>query len=554
MWSVRVLSGPSAGQICDLKFGKNIFGRGTTCDFKVQSVGISKEHCEIHVYKDKMIIVDLKSSNGTFINGVKIQNSILRLGDKISLFDIIMDVIPTPDIRPKNTIKRPQNIAMPGVNIRSSSSALVPQDHHQPPVPQAINYSADGSAAFQMQGENYPPPEAPVPAAAHHKTIQQNIDDFIEDKLMPAIYRLALLFPFKHVLLGFVLIFVFGVTVLSVFPLTVILKESSLIESIKRAKSVARTMAKVNEQALLSNQLGSLTVQDAMKEDGIKEAFIIQQSDGHIVAPSEKVGRDFAKPFILKAIKESRATADRIDNDMIGASFPIGVYDPVSGEPTVKYHAVVFYDVSSLNVDEGRMVSLFMQTLIISSVLGLILYFLFSRLMEYPFKSLNQQIDQALRDKTDRTEVLFDYPALQQLTTNVNTLLNRVWNSADSGSSKPQQNRDLEYTNLVDMVTQPAIVIAADHRIVAVNYSFEQICQMQKENLLNQSYQIITDSSLLQNMDSLIVRCQQSPYEKHVDRIPFSQFECDIQCQVYLDAVGSPEYYLMTLNQANQHL
>ena len=90
MWSVRMLSGPNVGQIFDLKLGKNIFGRGGASDCKVQSLGISKEHCEIHVYKDKIIIIDLKSSNGTFVNGVKIQNSILRVSDKISLFDVIL--------------------------------------------------------------------------------------------------------------------------------------------------------------------------------------------------------------------------------------------------------------------------------------------------------------------------------------------------------------------------------------------------------------------------------------------------------------------------------
>ena len=49
MWSVRILSGPQTGQIFDLKLGKNIFGRSATCDIKILSVGISKEHCEIHV-------------------------------------------------------------------------------------------------------------------------------------------------------------------------------------------------------------------------------------------------------------------------------------------------------------------------------------------------------------------------------------------------------------------------------------------------------------------------------------------------------------------------
>ncbi|OFZ31669.1 MAG: hypothetical protein A2622_03575 [Bdellovibrionales bacterium RIFCSPHIGHO2_01_FULL_40_29] len=554
MWSVRMLSGPNVGQIFDLKLGKNVFGRGSSCDFMVQSVGISKEHCEIHVYKDKIIIIDLKSSNGTFVNGIKIQNSLMRVGDKISLFDIIMDLIPTPDIRPPKNLPRVIN---PASRLSSGSTeALMPPP---PPVPMMnSSYPDNGSAAFQMQqySQSFEDPNNNIYNAvgvdeSPSISFQQRIELFIETVLMPAVYRLALVFPFKQVLMSFILIFIFGVTLLSTIPLTILTDESNFIEGTKRAKSVAHAMAKVNEQALLTGQFGNLTVNDALKEEGIKDAFIVQQSDGNIVAPSEKVGRDASSSFILKALKESRTTVGRVDGTTIGASYPIGVYDPTTGEPTVKYHAVVYYDIASLNVDEGRVISLFMQTLVLASVLGLMLFFLFSRLIEYPLKSLNQQLDQALRDKTDRTEVLFNYPAIQQLTTHINTLLNRAWNSADSSAEvRPQQNRDLEYNNLVEMITQPAIVIGAENRIVALNTSFEQICQMNREALVNQSYQIMSDSSLVQNMDSLIVRATQSPYEKHRDRIPFSQFECDIQCQVFLDLNGQPEYYLMTLNKA----
>ncbi len=549
MWSVRVLSGPSAGQIFDLKLGKNVFGRSANCDFKVQSVGISKEHCEIHVYKDKIIIIDLKSSNGTFVNGVKIQNSIMHVGDKVSLFDIIMDLIPTPDIRPKKNAKS-KNLPAVQSSTSAPSAPPVPANYAYPPAG-PMNYHSQAATAVQMQFQgNHEQQTMP----SDEKTFAQKAELFIEDVVMPAIYRLAILFPFKQVLLGFVLIFIFGVTALSTLPLTTIMKESNLLEATKRAKSVARAVAKANEQSLLSGQLGNLSVQEALKEDGIKEAFIIQQSDGHIVAPSEKVGRDFSKPFILRALSESRAASEKIDSNTIGASFPIGVYDPISGEPTVKFHSVVFYDVSSLNIDEGRMISLFMQTLIIACLSGLVLYFLFLRLIEFPLKSLNLQIDQALRDKTDRTEVLFDFPAIQLLTTNVNTLLNRVWNSpTDSGPNKPQQNRDVEYTNLVEMITQPTIIIAADQRIVAVNNSFEQIAQMQKENLVNQTYQSINDSSLRDIIDSLVVRAQQSPYEKQTDQIPFSQFTCDIQCQILLDSNGNAEFYIVTLTQATEN-
>ncbi|MBC7741875.1 MAG: FHA domain-containing protein [Bdellovibrionaceae bacterium] len=543
MWSIRILSGPQAGQVHDLKLGKNVFGRGGQSQFKIQSLGISKEHCEIHVYKDKMIVVDLKSSNGTFVNGVKIQNSLIQVGDKISLFDIILDIIPSPDLRPmKNVVALHPN--SPKSNTPSNELMI-----NAPPPPPVVHPTAfNGNAAMQMNTFAPSQPQSLVPPPEPALTISEKIENFIETVAMPGVYKLGILFSFKQVLLGFVMCFIFGVTILSMIPLTTITKESNLQEAAKRAKSVARALAKVNEQALLSNQFGSLNVSDALKEDGIKEAFIIQQSDGSIVAPSEKVGRDTSSAFILQARKESRASASRIDSTTLGASHPIGVYDPVSGEPTVKYHAVVIYDVSSLNIDEGRIISLFMQTLIIASIMGLMLYYLFARLIEFPLRSLNKQIDQALLDKSDRTEVLFDYPVFQKLVSNVNTLLNRAWTGGGIEKiNQPQQNRDLEYSNLVDIISHPAIVVSVDQRIVACNGPFEQLSQMSKDQLVNQPLQAITDSALSQIIDSLIVRCKQSPYDTQMDQIPFSQFECKISSQAFLNSLGEAEYFVMTL-------
>ena len=551
MWSIRVLSGQQTGQICDLKLGKNVFGRGGVSDLKIQSLGISKEHCEIHVYKDKMMIVDLKSSNGTFVNGVKIQNSIIRVGDKVSLFDIILDIIPTPDIRPKSTPR-------PAPVIRNL--APTPPPPRQAPIPLArqqvshfpANYSAQmsnqGNLAMQMQ---YQQGAQPDQASTPQLSFDQKVENFIENITMPAIYKLAIVFSFRQILQAFILIFIFSVTLLSSFPLVNIIKESNFSEAAKRAKSVARAVAKYNEQALLSGQLANLSVSEALKEEGIKEAFIIQQSDGLTVAPPEKTGRDDSNPLVLIARKEARAAFVKINSNTIGASFPIAVYDPSSGEALPKYHAIVTYDISSLNFDEGRVISLFMQTLVISSVLGLILYFLFARLIEFPINTLNKQIEKALLEKSDRTEVAFDYPALQQLVSNVNTILNRAWSGGGSqgAAPKPQQNKDIEFSNLVEMISHPAIIIDIGQKVIALNTNFEQLAQISREAILNQSYQSITDHALVQNIDSLIVRSKQSPYQKQNDKIPFSQFECEIFCQAFLNTEGEPQYYILTLVQ-----
>lgn len=556
MWSVRILSGPQTGQIFDLKMGKNLLGRGINCDFKITSGGISKEHCEIHVYKDKVIVVDLKSSNGTFVNGVKIQNSIIKLGDKVSVFDVIMDVIPPPDIRPKVATPVPRPL-QPRPRPVQQPRQLSPQMYQQQPPA----FPMQGGAAMQAQMyqqqapilQGVPQQNNFAAAAEPQKTLSERVDTYMENVVMPIFYKLSVVFPFKQVLLGMMILFVVFVTISSVVPLTTILKESNFSEASKRAKSVARAMARINEQALLSGQFNNLNVSEALKEDGIKEAIIIQQSDGAIVAPTEKVGRDISKSFVIQARKEPRAMAAQLEGNTIAASHPIAAYDPLSGETTVKYIAIVFYDVASLNIDDGRVISLFMQTLVISALFGIGLYLLFGRLIEYPIRTLNKQIDIALREKSDRTEVAFDYPELQKAVANVNLLLNRLWNGlSDSENMKPTQNRDVEFSQMVNMLTQPAAVVGANNSVIACNIQFATLVQTSPEALISQSYTAITDPAMVQNIESLIGRAKEAVYETHRDKIPFSQFECEVNLQALLDASGVPEYFFITMAKVNQ--
>jgi Inner membrane component of T3SS, cytoplasmic domain len=552
MWSVRILSGPQAGEVFDLKKGKNIFGRGANCDVKIQSVGISKEHCEIHVYKNKVMIVDLKSSNGTFVNGIKIQQSLIKLGYKLSLFDIIMDIIPTPDIRPKNNppALRPNQIVAkaPVVSTAYQGSLALQisaQEVSNPIYPQ-MQMQSEQTTENLLQSN-----QASLQNKEPELSLKQKIDHYIENVVMESIYKMAALFPFSQLLLGFVLIFVFAVTLLSLVPLTTITQESNYLEASKRARTVARTLAIMNETALSQDQFSQLNVAEALKEDGITEALIISQLDGSIVAPTEIAGREVARPMISQIRKEQKALVIKVDSKTIGASQPIGTYDLNTGETKIKYHAIVFYDVGSLNVDEGRVISLFMQTLIIASLLGMILYFIFFRVIQYPLLTLNKQIDSALKDKLDRAEVFFDFPVFQQTVANVNLLLSRVSQiqSNDQVVGSDQQNKNLEYNHIVNMINQPALVISVDGICIAMNNGFELISQMSKDSFEGQHYSAMTDVALMQNIESLISKAKDSPLEKHMDRIPFSQFECDIVLQTCLSGQAKPEYFFIVMNK-----
>ena len=69
-----------------------IIGRESTCDFVLPDPMLSRQHCVVDVKNNKARIQDLKSRNGTFVNGKKIDKQILENNDKIRLGRHIVNV------------------------------------------------------------------------------------------------------------------------------------------------------------------------------------------------------------------------------------------------------------------------------------------------------------------------------------------------------------------------------------------------------------------------------------------------------------------------------
>ncbi len=81
-----VMTGPTTGQTIYLE-SKDLWaiGRGTTCDLVLQEASVSRNHCQISFREGKWFLQDLKSSNGTWINGERIDERMLTSGDKVQL-------------------------------------------------------------------------------------------------------------------------------------------------------------------------------------------------------------------------------------------------------------------------------------------------------------------------------------------------------------------------------------------------------------------------------------------------------------------------------------
>ncbi len=68
----------------------NVVGREGTCDLYIESSQVSRRHCLLQVTERGLLVKDLESTNGTFVNGIPMTDGYINDGDRISLGTYVM--------------------------------------------------------------------------------------------------------------------------------------------------------------------------------------------------------------------------------------------------------------------------------------------------------------------------------------------------------------------------------------------------------------------------------------------------------------------------------
>lgn len=105
----------------------SVLGRKTSCDLRIPLSSVSRQHCQVEVRGEKAFLRDLGSSNGTFYNNRRVQETQLNAGDRIKIgpvyFRVRIDGEPSgEEIQPMRTVlsdsavglASPAGEAMPG--------------------------------------------------------------------------------------------------------------------------------------------------------------------------------------------------------------------------------------------------------------------------------------------------------------------------------------------------------------------------------------------------------------------------------------------------------
>lgn len=76
---------PGVQRSYDIVTPVTLLGRGTDCDLRLVDPGVSRHHAEIRLEGPEIVLVDLGSTNGSFVNGQPIRRVTLTDGSRVTM-------------------------------------------------------------------------------------------------------------------------------------------------------------------------------------------------------------------------------------------------------------------------------------------------------------------------------------------------------------------------------------------------------------------------------------------------------------------------------------
>src|ERR1700733_3332908 len=109
MAKLVVLSAGMNGRTHELNVDRTTVGRVEDNTFQIADPSVSSHHCEVHLRGSEIVVRDLNSTNGSFINNDKITEQILKPGQILRLgqVELKLEAEGAPAARPSASAPMP---------------------------------------------------------------------------------------------------------------------------------------------------------------------------------------------------------------------------------------------------------------------------------------------------------------------------------------------------------------------------------------------------------------------------------------------------------------
>ena len=521
MWTLRFLNGPLTGKSFALQ-SSQVIGRDPQCDIVLPDPGVSKRHAELRVENGELWLKDLGSSNGTYVNGVRIQRQELQLGDKVSFYQFIAEI----GIGQKSlTLVKSEAQDARGLTPREDSLPADPQWAMRPFPSGTMNSTPSnsvttwGSSSTSSMSQA---PISPVQTSSSHPDIFEKAQTFVEKKIIPDVVRLSDRLGLKGLFISIASLFILLVSTLSVLPMHIVTQDSVKNEAFLRALSVARALASVNEERMRTEGVKGFVTELIFKEPGVEDAYLIGP-DGMVVAPLELAG---SLPKHVSFAREVRSRPREFVREMSGlvmAAVPVMAFDSRQQMNVAKAHVIVAYRPEVLKFNDERVFGLFIQVLFIGFLVGWLLFFSLYKVVEYLFRHIYQELEKAVRSGAEQIEFQHKLPVLEELV----TLINQVLIFAREGQTKQDKNsasgvmqRTFQLRQLCDLIPYPSLLVATSGTIDHVNLAFRSLMDLPLEPGTVQTtiYQI-PDQAVQKNFEFILKSSSEHPEQPVHDEL-----------------------------------
>jgi pSer/pThr/pTyr-binding forkhead associated (FHA) protein len=105
-WSLKANHAALAGRVFPLK-DVTVIGRSSECDISLPAAHLSRRHAQLQVVDGVLLVKDLNSANGTFLNGKRVIEARVMRGDELRFDALSFGVIGPADDLAKTTVRKP---------------------------------------------------------------------------------------------------------------------------------------------------------------------------------------------------------------------------------------------------------------------------------------------------------------------------------------------------------------------------------------------------------------------------------------------------------------
>lgn len=123
LWMLKGATMPLDGQYFSLS-NEMVIGRENSNDLKIPLSYVSRQHAKVKVEEKRLFVEDLNSSNGTYVNGERIDSRELFNGDELRLDEFIFQVI-GPDEKIEKNVKEKNSSEPEDKNSHASNESEV---------------------------------------------------------------------------------------------------------------------------------------------------------------------------------------------------------------------------------------------------------------------------------------------------------------------------------------------------------------------------------------------------------------------------------------------